>query len=660
MEVLEDRTLPTASWLTGAGAIGDSLTLPYFNRFGPNSHNWVEALADLRGINFGAQVSPTPNRPNSSSSSYANAWWGPNSYGGLNGAAPGLAAQISAAQVNLAAVELGVHDFLWYPMANSFPWEQGGNLSPSASGTVFSDIYNGTLSGSALQTYSNQVLGNLAGVLNTLSTAPGRADLVAFNIPDFSVVPVFSQLGFTDSAGLARYTNAVAAADAQYQTLASQDGIPLIDIYDFSHLVTSGNPVVVGGVSLDLTHLASPTNPTYFFADAQHPGTVVQGLIANMFIAAADNTYGADIAPLSDQEILRYAGLTPPTPGPTYFDVSRLVIYPTPALTSLSTTSAPEGSPDLTINLTGTNFLSSSVVQWNGAPLPTTFVSGSALKARVPAADLVADGVSQISVVNPTPGGGPSAARSFTVTEVSPTVGAITAPLSPNAVNVAISASASFTDASPLDTHTAVWNWGDNTTSAGTVTAASGSGSVSGSHTYTTDGVFTVTLTVNDNDGASAQSVFQYVVVYDPSAGFVTGAGSFTALAGAYTANPALTGQANFGFDVKYLKGSTVPTGSFQFDFPAANLSFQSTNYEWLVINGSVAQFRGAGTINGAGNYGFLVTVYDGGQGQSKIRIKIWDKNNANAVIFDTQPGAVDTDLATTLLDGGNIKVHSH
>jgi hypothetical protein len=164
---------------------------------------------------------------------------------------------------------------------------------------------------------------------------------------------------------------------------------------------------------------------------------------------------------------------------------------------------------------------------------------------------------------------------------------------------------------------------------------------------------------VTNDLGGSAQSVFQYVVAYDPSAGFVTGGGSITAPAGAYAADPSLAGQVTFDFDVKYHSGATVPTGSFQFQFPAANLNFQSTSYDWLVVNGSVAQFQGSGTINGAGNYGFLVTVSAGGHGQSKIRIKVWDKNNGSAVLFDTQMGAADTAPATTLLDGGNIVVHS-
>src|SRR5262249_36677566 len=194
---------------------------------------------------------------------------------------------------------------------------------------------------------------------------------------------------------------------------------------------------------------------------------------------------------------------------------------------------------------------------------------------------------------------------------------------------------------------------------AGTVTESGGSGTVTGSHSYAVDGVYTVTLTVTNNGGGSAQAVFQYVVVYNPSAGFVTGGGWITSPAGAYVANPSLTGQANFGFNVRYRPGSTLPTGQLEFQFPAANLNFHATGFDWLVVNRSQAQFQGSGTINGTGNYGFLVTVLDGGHGQSKIRIKIWDKDHGNTVIYDTQLGAADTALPTTLLGGGDLAVHT-
>src|SRR5262249_48643947 len=171
---------------------------------------------------------------------------------------------------------------------------------------------------------------------------------------------------------------------------------------------------------------------------------------------------------------------------------------------------------------------------------------------------------------------------------------------------------ATFSDPGVLDTHTAVWDWGDHTTSAGAVSGANGSGTVSGSHIYTAAGVYTVTLTVTDKDGAAAQSVFRYVVVYDPSAGFATGGGWITSPAGAFAADPSLTGKANFGFVSKYQNGNGVPTGDTQFQFDLAGFAFKSTSYDWLVVSGAKARYKGTGTVNGSGSYGFQLTAIDG------------------------------------------------
>jgi PKD repeat protein len=73
---------------------------------------------------------------------------------------------------------------------------------------------------------------------------------------------------------------------------------------------------------------------------------------------------------------------------------------------------------------------------------------------------------------------------------------------------------ATFTDADPNATVSdfnppggALIDWGDNTTSAGTVTQPGGKGTpfvISGSHTYVEEGSFTVTITITDVDGNSA------------------------------------------------------------------------------------------------------------------------------------------------------------
>lgn len=258
--------------------------------------------------------------------------------------------------------------------------------------------------------------------------------------------------------------------------------------------------------------------------------------------------------------------------------------------------------------------------------------------------------------------GGSEFTTSITVNNVAPTLGAITIPTALVPVNTAINASASFTDPGTLDTHTAAWDWGNGTTT-GTVTQGAGSGSVNDSHSYATPGVYTLKLIVTDNDGAdSNESVYQYVVVYDPNGGFVTGGGWIDSPAGAYAADPSLSGKANFGFVAKYKKGANVPDGNTQFQFKAGDLNFHSSSYEWLVVAGARAQFKGEGTINGAGHYGFMLTVIDGqisgGGGVDKFRIKIWDMDNGDAIVYDNLMGGADDAAPTTTLGGGSIVIH--
>lgn len=102
-----------------------------------------------------------------------------------------------------------------------------------------------------------------------------------------------------------------------------------------------------------------------------------------------------------------------------------------------------------------------------------------------------------------------------------------------------------------------------------------------------------------------------------------------------------------------------MPTGDTQFQFRVANLNFKSTSYDWLVISGARAQYKGVGTINGVGGYGFILTATDGdaagGGGVDRFRIKIW---SAAGTIYDNQLGGGDNDDPTTALGGGSIVIH--
>jgi len=250
-------------------------------------------------------------------------------------------------------------------------------------------------------------------------------------------------------------------------------------------------------------------------------------------------------------------------------------------------------------------------------------------------------------------------AVSVNIINVSPTISEITAPLDPLIVGTEISANATFTDPGTYDTHVAIWDWGDNTTSDGYIDETVGF--VSGNHTYTTDGVYTIRLTVTDDDSGSDESIFYYVVVYDPEGGFVTGGGWINSPEGAYAPDPTLTGKANLGFVSKYQQGQSTPSGNTQFNFKAGDLNFHSSSYDWLVIANHKAMYKGTGTVNGEGNYGFLLTAIDEALTPSTdvdlFRIKIWDKATGE-VIYDNQMGDEEDADPITELGGGSIVIH--
>jgi hypothetical protein len=183
---------------------------------------------------------------------------------------------------------------------------------------------------------------------------------------------------------------------------------------------------------------------------------------------------------------------------------------------------------------------------------------------------------------------------------------------------------------------------------------------------FTTPGVYQVSLTVTNNCGGQGQAttigdLAAIVVVYDPSAGFVTGGGWIHSPAGAFAGNPSLTGKASFGFVSKYQNGASAPTGQTEFQFKAADLNFKSTSYDWLVVAGARAQYKGSGTINGAGSYRFILTAIDGqvngGGGVDKFRIRIWS-NAGGGLVYDNQLNAPDNADPTTALGGGSIVIH--
>ncbi len=115
-----------------------------------------------------------------------------------------------------------------------------------------------------------------------------------------------------------------------------------------------------------------------------------------------------------------------PAPGGGTSNTATFTITnPAPTITAISPATTVAGSGGFTLTITGTNFVNSSVVRWNGSDRPTTFVSSTQLTAAIPASDVATAGTANVTVFNPAPGGGESGAATFTITNPAPTISSI-------------------------------------------------------------------------------------------------------------------------------------------------------------------------------------------------------------------------------------------
>jgi chitodextrinase len=88
-------------------------------------------------------------------------------------------------------------------------------------------------------------------------------------------------------------------------------------------------------------------------------------------------------------------------------------------ITSLNPSTIAAGGAAFTLTLNGTNFVSTSVVNFNGTAMPTTFKSATQLTASISAADIANAGNANVTVTNPPPGGGTTPNFVFVISSAS-------------------------------------------------------------------------------------------------------------------------------------------------------------------------------------------------------------------------------------------------
>jgi len=103
---------------------------------------------------------------------------------------------------------------------------------------------------------------------------------------------------------------------------------------------------------------------------------------------------------------------------------------PVPVITTLLPANATAGAAAfmLTVDATSANggsLVPCSVVNWNGSPRTTTFIGTTGVNAAISAADVANSGPAQVTVTNPTAGGGGGTSNALTFTIFSTAAGTV-------------------------------------------------------------------------------------------------------------------------------------------------------------------------------------------------------------------------------------------
>jgi hypothetical protein len=172
-----------------------------------------------------------------------------------------------------------------------------------------------------------------------------------------------------------------------------------------------------GSVTATLTNGAGGATDWLAFASTTAPNTSYN---AYTYVGAGTTTRTWTLTAPSTPGTYEFryfpaGGNTPTAVSPAITVQGTTTTNPVPVATSLTPASAVAGSAAFTLTVNGSGFVSSSIVRWNGADRPTTFVSASQLRASIAAADIAVAGTASITVFSPTPGGGASAALTFAI-----------------------------------------------------------------------------------------------------------------------------------------------------------------------------------------------------------------------------------------------------
>ncbi|MCA1568529.1 MAG: Ig-like domain-containing protein [Acidobacteria bacterium] len=231
-----------------------------------------------------------------------------------------------------------------------------------------------------------------------------------------------------------------------------------------------------------------------------------------------------------------------------------------------------------------------------------------------------------------------------------------------------ITVSGRFEDSGVRDTHTAVWDWGDGTTSPAAFTEKEGSASVSDSHVYVTPGAYLIKLVVTDDDGAvGIGEAFNTVGVYPAiTTGsikpVVTETGKISASISGLGINKrdgVINVEKPAGATVRRAYVGAATTGFHRYLLASGDVKLDHVPVSWDIVTPSGIQgFNFWGEVTDivkakldsapAGTIGFALHEANTGNIEGEVLVVIFDdpsqpRDNTVALLFGAQQTTGDT-----------------
>lgn len=327
---------------------------------------------------------------------------------------PPCVQQLTSAQGNTGGHKNGAYNTIWYKFTPVFSASLNVDTIGSSYDTVLS-IWTGSagpLTNIGCNDDINPGIVTQSQIIGVPLTAGTNYYIMvsSFGPPDPNPVALGGEsvLNFSYNDG----ENPPATIVSALPTTAASGG-PTFTITVTGSEILSGASVLWGGGPYG----GNTSVPTTVVSQTQATATIGAGLfiLPGAYFVSISNPFPG-------------GGATPTT---VPFTVS-VGTYPVPSISYFNPPQVVAGGAAFTMQVVGNNFASTAVLQVNGAARPTTVSFPNQLSAQIPASDIAAPGSAQITVSNPTPGGGPSAPAVLTIatpnpvptiTSISPTSG---------------------------------------------------------------------------------------------------------------------------------------------------------------------------------------------------------------------------------------------